>query len=62
MIGGQSHDLELEGRPEVALDEVLEMEANKTAALLSCAASIGALALCGFTVRIPASTTTGAPS
>jgi len=44
MIGGQSHDLELEGRPEVALDEVLEMEANKTAALLSCAASIGALA------------------
>jgi len=32
-----------------------------TAAVAS-AASIGALALCGFTVRIPASTTTGAPS
>ncbi len=44
MIGGQSHDLELEGRSDVALDEVLEMEAAKTAALLSCAASIGAIA------------------
>jgi len=32
-----------------------------TAAVAS-AASIGALALCGFTVRIPASTTAGAPS
>ncbi len=44
MIGGQSHDLELEGRSDVTLDEVLEMEAGKTAALLSCAASIGAIA------------------
>jgi len=31
-------------------------------AAVSSAASIGALALCGFTVRIPASTTAGAPS
>jgi len=44
MIGGQSHDLELEGRADVTLDEVLQMEAGKTAALLSCAASIGAVA------------------
>jgi len=44
MIGGQSQDLELEGRSDVTLEEVLRMEAGKTAALLSCAASIGAIA------------------
>ena len=44
MIGGQSQDLDLEGRAQVDLDEVLSMEAGKTAALLSCAASIGAIA------------------
>jgi geranylgeranyl diphosphate synthase type I len=44
MIGGQSQDLDLEGRAQVDLDEVLRMEAGKTAALLSCAASIGAIA------------------
>lgn len=45
MIGGQSMDLDLEGRSDATLDEVLEMEAQKTAALLSCAASIGAIAV-----------------
>jgi geranylgeranyl diphosphate synthase, type I len=44
LISGQSQDLLLEGRDGVELHEVLEMEAGKTAALLSCASSIGALA------------------
>jgi geranylgeranyl diphosphate synthase type I len=44
LISGQSADLALERRPQVALDEVLDMEVGKTAALLSCASSIGALA------------------
>ncbi len=44
LIGGQSQDLDLEGRADVDLDDVLRMEAGKTAALLSCAASIGAIA------------------
>jgi geranylgeranyl diphosphate synthase type I len=45
LIGGQSEDLALEGQREVGLDEVLHMEAGKTAALLACSASIGALAV-----------------
>jgi geranylgeranyl diphosphate synthase type I len=44
LISGQSQDLCLEGDDAVELDDVLAMEAGKTAALLSCAASIGALA------------------
>ncbi|MCW2494524.1 polyprenyl synthetase family protein [Jatrophihabitans sp.] len=43
LISGQSRDLGLEERGSVTLDEVLEMEAGKTAALLACASSIGAL-------------------
>ncbi len=46
LIDGQSADLDLgssAGR-DVALDEVLAMEAGKTAALLACSSSIGALA------------------
>ena len=43
LISGQSQDLHLEGRAAASLAEVLEMEAGKTAALLSCAASIGAI-------------------
>lgn len=43
LIGGQSVDLALEARSDVGLDEVLRMEAGKTAALLACSASIGAL-------------------
>jgi geranylgeranyl diphosphate synthase type I len=44
LISGQSADLALEQRATVTLDEVLEMEAGKTASLMSCAAAIGALA------------------
>lgn len=43
LIAGQSEDLALEGRRSVDLDEVLHMEAGKTAALLACSASLGAL-------------------
>jgi len=45
LIGGQSEDIEMEGRADVDVGDVLRMEAGKTAALLSCAASIGALAI-----------------
>ena len=45
LISGQSADLRLEGQPSVDLDEVLCMEAGKTAALMACSASIGALAV-----------------
>jgi geranylgeranyl diphosphate synthase type I len=44
LISGQSRDLYLEGRDAVGVHDVLAMEAGKTAALLACAASIGALA------------------
>jgi geranylgeranyl diphosphate synthase type I len=44
LISGQSRDLYLEGRAAVTLQDVLEMEAGKTAALLACSSSIGALA------------------
>jgi geranylgeranyl diphosphate synthase type I len=44
LISGQSMDIGLENNPSAAVDEVLEMEAGKTAALLACASSIGALA------------------
>ena len=49
LIDGQSADLDLGSRHrsdgrDVDLDEVLAMEAGKTAALLACSASIGALA------------------
>ncbi|MCW2657241.1 MAG: Geranylgeranyl diphosphate synthase type [Jatrophihabitans sp.] len=44
LISGQSQDLRLEQAEAVELHEVLAMESGKTAALLSCASSIGALA------------------
>ncbi len=44
LIDGQSADLDLGLRRDVDLDEVLAMEAGKTAALLACSSSIGALA------------------
>ncbi|MGH8963062.1 MAG: polyprenyl synthetase family protein [Jatrophihabitantaceae bacterium] len=44
LISGQSADLALERQDHVELADVLQMEAGKTAALLSCAASIGAVA------------------
>jgi geranylgeranyl diphosphate synthase type I len=43
LISGQSDDLLCENADEVTLDDVLRMEAGKTAALLECAASIGAI-------------------
>jgi geranylgeranyl diphosphate synthase type I len=45
LIAGQSGDLALEGRERVELDEVLTMEAGKTAALLAGSAAIGAVAV-----------------
>ena len=48
LISGQSADLalgSLGNSEDVTLDEVLAMEAGKTAALLACSASIGAIAV-----------------
>jgi geranylgeranyl diphosphate synthase, type I len=44
LISGQSRDLALEGNDRASVDDVLHMEAGKTASLLSCSAAIGALA------------------
>jgi geranylgeranyl diphosphate synthase type I len=44
LISGQSRDLALEGHDSVTLEQVIDMEGGKTAALLACATSIGALA------------------
>jgi geranylgeranyl diphosphate synthase type I len=44
LIAGQSADLRLEAAEHPQLAECLEMEAGKTAALLACSTSIGALA------------------
>jgi geranylgeranyl diphosphate synthase type I len=44
LVSGQSRDLLLESAEDVELDQVLQMEAGKTGALMGCAASIGALA------------------
>jgi geranylgeranyl diphosphate synthase type I len=54
LISGQSQDLDLEGRDGVALDEVIKMEAGKTAALLSCATAVGGLAADAPGVQIEA--------
>src|SRR5699024_5603113 len=43
LIAGQTADLEFEGRVDVALDECLTMASDKTAALLACSCSIGAM-------------------
>jgi geranylgeranyl diphosphate synthase type I len=43
MIAGQSEDMASEQRPSLSVDECLHMEAGKTGALLSCAASLGAV-------------------
>jgi geranylgeranyl diphosphate synthase type I len=44
LISGQSRDLALEDRDDATVDDVLLMEAGKTASLLACSAAIGALA------------------
>lgn len=43
LIAGQTADLEFERRAEVSLDESLTMANDKTAALLACSCSIGAM-------------------
>ena len=43
MIAGQAEDMAFEARPEVTVEECLRMEEGKTGALLSCAASLGAV-------------------
>ncbi|PXY30064.1 dimethylallyltranstransferase [Prauserella sp. PE36] len=43
LIAGQSQDVGFETRMDVGLDECLEMAAGKTAALMRCAAEVGAL-------------------
>jgi geranylgeranyl diphosphate synthase type I len=45
LVRGQVDDIELEGRLDTELVDVLRMEADKTSALLACSASIGARAL-----------------
>jgi geranylgeranyl diphosphate synthase, type I len=43
MIEGQADDLALESRPDVSLEACIAMAAGKTGALISCAASLGAV-------------------
>jgi geranylgeranyl diphosphate synthase type I len=43
LIAGQALDLDFEERQDVSLEECLTMSADKTAALLACACSIGAM-------------------
>ncbi|WP_344532543.1 polyprenyl synthetase family protein [Streptomyces albiaxialis] len=43
LIDGQAQDISYEHRDQVTVEECLEMEGNKTGALLACAASIGAV-------------------
>lgn len=43
LIDGQAQDISFEHRERVAVEECLEMEGNKTGALLACASSIGAV-------------------
>src|SRR5204863_4630660 len=43
MIEGQSQDLSFESRLDVTEDECLRMAANKTGALISCAAALGGI-------------------
>ncbi|MDT0381586.1 polyprenyl synthetase family protein [Streptomyces sp. DSM 42041] len=43
LIDGQAQDISYEHRERVTVEECLEMEGNKTAALLACATSIGAV-------------------
>ncbi|MFV2177870.1 polyprenyl synthetase family protein [Actinomadura sp. LOL_016] len=43
LIGGQARDLEFESRRTISLDECVAMASDKTAALLACSCSIGAV-------------------
>lgn len=46
LIAGQAADIAFESRPDVTLDECLAMARDKTGALLSCSAALGAV-ICG---------------
>ena len=43
LIDGQAQDISYEQREQVTVEECLEMEGNKTGALLACAVSVGAV-------------------
>jgi geranylgeranyl diphosphate synthase type I len=43
LIGGQTADLEFEQRHDITIDECLDMAMDKTGALMSCSAALGAL-------------------
>lgn len=43
LIDGQAQDISYEHRERVGVEECLEMEGNKTGALLACASSVGAV-------------------
>jgi geranylgeranyl diphosphate synthase type I len=43
LIAGQGADIEFERRSDVSMDECLTMAGDKTAALMACASSIGAI-------------------
>jgi len=43
MIRGQSEDMDFESRADVTEDQVLQMSAHKTGALISCAAALGGI-------------------
>lgn len=60
MIAGQSADMSFENRDVVTFDDCLEMEANKTGALLAFSASVGAVMAGGPAESIEALTTFGA--
>jgi len=47
MIAGQCDDLAFQSRPEVSIDDCLRMMSDKTGALFSCAASLGAIQVGG---------------
>jgi geranylgeranyl diphosphate synthase type I len=53
LISGQAADVAFETRTEVTLDECLAMARDKTAALLSCSATLGAV-LCGAPAELTA--------
>jgi geranylgeranyl diphosphate synthase type I len=43
LIDGQAQDISYEHRDRISVEECLEMEGNKTGALLACASSVGAV-------------------
>jgi geranylgeranyl diphosphate synthase, type I len=51
LIAGQAADLEFEQRQDIDMDECLAMAMDKTGALMSCSAALGAL-LCGAPVDV----------